>query len=162
MPAVTESQKVVQTWETPSYADIEALSRVHVDALEASDDDAVWNQGGMHIVLVRTVGRKSAKEHKVPLPIWRDAKGDRIVVASFAGAKTHPAWYLNLADRSANPEVLCRVQGRQFWSAHEILDGDDYRQVWDQLTADRAWYTDYQAKTERRIPLIRLPETRPA
>jgi deazaflavin-dependent oxidoreductase (nitroreductase family) len=152
----------VQTWETPSLQEIEVLSRAHVEALEASDDDAVWFQGGTHIVLVRTVGRKSGKEHKVPLPMWRDPEGRPIVVASFAGAKGHPSWYLNLADRSANPEVLCRVKGRQYWSVHEILDGEDYRRVWELLTADRAWYNDYQAKTDRRIPLIRLPETRPA
>jgi hypothetical protein len=30
------------------------------------------------------------------------------------------------------------------------------------LVADRAWYDDYQAKTARRIPLVRLTETRPA
>jgi hypothetical protein len=55
------------------------------------------------------------------------------------------------------------VQGqRQFWSSPEILDGEDYERTWQGLTADRAWYNDYQAKTDRRIPLVRLPETRPA
>jgi hypothetical protein len=27
------------------------------------------------------------------------------------------------------------------------------------MTADRAFYADYQAKTERTIPLVRLPES---
>jgi hypothetical protein len=27
------------------------------------------------------------------------------------------------------------------------------------MTVDRAFYADYQAKTERPIPMIRLPET---
>ena len=52
--------------------------------------------------------------------------------------------------------------GQRFGSVPEILDGDDYTRTWAGLTADRAWYDDYQAKTERRIPLVRLPETRPA
>jgi hypothetical protein len=43
-----------------------------------------------------------------------------------------------------------------------ILDGDEYEQTWALLNADRAWYDDYQAKTDRRIPLVGLPETRPA
>jgi deazaflavin-dependent oxidoreductase (nitroreductase family) len=127
------------------------------------DEDMVWQQAGMHHVLVRSVGRKSGNEHKVALPFWRDPDGQRIVVASFAGAPGHPSWYLNLADRDANPEVLCRVQGgQQFWSEHEILDGDDYDRIWDLLISDRAWYANYQSKTDRRVPLVRLPETRPA
>ncbi len=149
-----------QAWETPSLDEIPKISRMHVGAMEQSDDDMVWAQAGMHHVLLRVVGRKSGKEQKVALPTWRDADGNRIVVASNAGAPRHPDWFLNL---QANPEVLVRAQGgKTFWSRAEVLDGDDYAKTWEALTADRAWYNDYQAKTGRRIPLVRLPETRPA
>lgn len=159
---MTTDQKVEQAWETPSLDEIPVISKQHVQALETSGDPAVWGDAGMQHVLLRTVGRKSGAEHKVALPFWRDPDGHRVVVASFAGAPSHPSWYLNLTDRSANPEVLCRVQGSQFWSAHEILEGAEHDRIWALLVADRAWYTDYQAKTERTIPLVRLPETRPA
>jgi deazaflavin-dependent oxidoreductase (nitroreductase family) len=160
---MTESQKVEQNWETPSLDEIPVLSRAHVEAMETMDEDVVWVQAGMHHVLLRTVGRKSGKEHKVALPFWRDPEGHRIVVASYAGARQHPSWYLNLADREANPEVLCRVQGgKQFWSVPEVPEGEEYDRIWSLLVADRAWYATYQGKTERRIPLVRLPETRPA
>jgi deazaflavin-dependent oxidoreductase (nitroreductase family) len=155
-------QRVEQAWETPSLEEIPVITRGHVAAMEASDDDAVWVVGGMHHVVLRTVGRKSGQEHKVALPTWRDALGQRIVVASFAGAPRHPSWYLNLADRESNPEVLCRVQGAQYWSVPEILHGEDRARTWDLLVADRAWYQDYQAKTDRQLPLVRLGETRPA
>jgi deazaflavin-dependent oxidoreductase (nitroreductase family) len=155
-------QHVEQVWETPPLDEIPKLSRAHVEAMEATDDDAVWQQAGMRHVLLRTVGRQSGREHKVALPTWLDPEGRRVVVASFAGARQHPAWYLNLSDRDANPEVLCRVPGQRYWSEPEILDGDEYQRIWALLVADRAWYTNYQAKTDRRIPLVRLPETRPA
>jgi deazaflavin-dependent oxidoreductase (nitroreductase family) len=158
---VSESQKVEQVWETPSLEEIPVISRSHVEIMEKTDDDAVWIQAGMHHVIVHTVGRRSGKEHKVALPYWLDPEGGRVVVASYAGAPQNPSWFLNLGDRSANPEVLCRVQGKQYWSVPEILDDDEYQRTWDALTADRAWYRDYQAKTDRRIPLVRLPETRP-
>jgi deazaflavin-dependent oxidoreductase (nitroreductase family) len=158
---VTESQKLEQTWETPSLEEIPVISRAHVEALEAVDDDATWIPFGQVLVLVSTVGRKSGKVHKVPLPVWRDAGGHRIVVASFAGAPQHPSWFLNLRDRK-DPEVLVEFQHGRYWSRPEILEGQDYDRVWAELTADRAWYIDYQARTERRIPLVRLPETRPA
>lgn len=157
-----ESQRVEQTWETPPQDEIPRISAMHVQAMESSDADEVWRQAGMHHVLLRTVGRKSGREHKVALPYWRDPDGRRVVVASFAGAARHPSWYLNLADRDANPEVLVRVQGGAYWSVPEILEGEEYDRIWALLVADRAWYADYQARTERRIPLVRLPETRPA
>jgi deazaflavin-dependent oxidoreductase (nitroreductase family) len=156
-------QHIEQVWETPPLDEIPKLSAAHVEAMETMDDvDEVWQQAGMHHVLLRTIGRKSGKEHKVALPTWLDPEGRRVVVASFAGAPGHPSWYLNLADRTANPEVRCKVQGgTEYWSEHEILEGDEYDRIWALLTADRAWYDTYQGKTERRIPLVRLPETRP-
>ncbi len=156
---MSESQKVEQVWETPSLQEIPVISRAHVEALESSTDDAVWAQAGMHHVVVRTVGRRTGKEHKVALPTWRDPAGVPVVVASYAGAPNHPSWYLNLADRTANPDVLVRTQTGQYRSVPDILEGDEYERIWALLTADRAWYSDYQAKTDRRIPLVRLPET---
>jgi len=159
---VVRDQKVVQNFQTPSLEDIPVISRADVERLEATADPGAWTRNGMDYVVLRTLGRRTGKETKVALPVWYDADDHRIVVASFAGAPRHPDWYLNLADRERNPEVLCKVAGRAYWSAQEILTGDDYRTVWDQLTADRAWYLDYQARTDRQIPLVRLPETRPA
>ena len=160
---VATHQKVDQAWETPSHADIPGLTAMHVQAMETSDADIVWQQVGMHHVLLQTVGRKSGNTHKVALPVWFDQNGHRIVVASFAGHPKDPSWFVNLRDRDANPEVFCRVQSGTFWSVAEILDGDDYSTNWDQLCDDRAWYRDYQARAgDRRIPLVRLPETRPA
>lgn len=159
-------QKVEQAWETPPPDEIVNLTAMHVQAMESPLDEStaneVWQQAGMHHVLLRTVGRKSGKEHKVALPTWTDPQGRRIVVASFAGAEKDPSWFVNLADRDANPEVRVKVQGGEYWSVPEILDGDEYDDTWARLCADRAWYANYQAKTNRRIPLVALPETRPA
>lgn len=155
-------QKVEQSWETPPPDEIVRISAQHVEGMEATDDDAAWVVAGMHHVLLRTIGRKSAKVHKVALPCWLDPEGRRVVVASFAGATQHPSWYLNLSDRKANPEVLVRVQGGTYWSEHEILEGDEHARIWKLLNEDRAWYDNYQGKTDRQIPLVRLPETRAA
>ena len=155
-------QKIEQAWATPTHQQIIELTKQHVAALEGTDVDAAWVQAGMHHIVLRTVGRKTGAEHKIALPVWNDANGDRIVVASFAGHEKHPAWFVNLRDRTANPEVLCRAQTHSFWSVPEILLGAQRVEPWAQLTQDRAWYNDYQNKTSREIPLVRLPETRPA
>lgn len=155
-------QHVEQAWETPSLDEIPVITKGHVAALESTDDDAAWVLANMHHIVITTIGRKSGAEHKVALPFWRDPDGHRIVVASYAGAPQHPSWYLNLADRTANPEIRCRVQHGEFWSVPEILEGDEHTRIWGLLTEDRAWYNGYQAKTQRTIPLVRFPETRPA
>ena len=160
MPGVTSQRS--QDFTTPTPAQIVEISGKHVELMESSDDDSAWVWVNMHHVLLRTIGRRSGREHKVALPFWRDARGTRIVVGSFAGAEKHPAWFLNLSDRAANPEVFVRVQGGSYWSVPEILDGEDYDATWAAMLADRPHYADYQVKTDRKIPLVRLVETRPA
>lgn len=153
-----QSQKVDQVWETPPADQIVELTKAHVGAMETMTDDIVWVQAGMHHILLQTVGRKSGNVHKVALPTWNDPDGNRIVVASFAGAKNHPSWFLNLRDRE-EPKLRIRVQTGEFFSHAQILEGADRQQTWAGLIADRSWYVDYQAKTDREIPLVRFPET---
>ena len=159
VPPVT-SQRAGE-FTTPSRDEIVAISAKHVTMMETSDADDTWIWVGMEHLLLRTIGRRSGNEHKVALPFWRDPDGVRVVVASFGGEPKHPAWFLNLSDKSANPEVLVRVQGGTFWSTPEALEGEEYDRIWALLTADRAWYDNYRTKAGRTIPLVRLPESRP-
>jgi len=154
------SQRVEMEWETPSHDEIIEISKSHVAGLEMTDDDAVWRVAGMHHILLHTIGRRSGDEHKVALPFWRDGEGHRIVVGSFAGAANDPAWVLNLRDRDANPRVKVRIQGGMYWSEQEVLDaGPERDALWSAMLRDRAWYANYQSKTDRTIPLVRLAET---
>ena len=157
---MTESQRN-EPYEEPPFDQIAGISRMHVEAMEAGVDEA-WVGAGMKQLILRTVGRKSGNEHKVALPYWVDDDGNKIVVGSYAGAKNHPHWYLNLVDRDANPEVLVRTREGSQWADAEVLDGDEYTRIWDALTADREYYRDYQTRTDRRLPLVRLRELRPA
>jgi deazaflavin-dependent oxidoreductase (nitroreductase family) len=155
-------QPATASFTTPSAVEIVRISAAHVGLMETSDADDTWIWVGMEHLLLRTVGRRSGREHKVALPFWRDEGGCRVVVASFGGAPRHPAWFANLSDPTANPRVLVRVQRGAYWSAHEVLDGEDYRRTWSGLVADRPWYDGYVAAAGgRRIPLVRLPETQP-
>jgi deazaflavin-dependent oxidoreductase (nitroreductase family) len=148
-------------FSTPTRDEIVSISAQHVAMMESSDADDAWVWVNMHHVLLHTIGRRSGDEHKVALPFWLDRDGRRIIVASFAGAERHPAWYLNLSDKAANPAIKVRVQGGLWWMDGQILDGDEYDATWAELIADRPHYEDYKAKTARRIPLVRLVELRP-
>lgn len=140
----------------PSREKIVEISRHHVAALEASDDDSVWILAGMNHVVLTTIGRRSGATHKVALPFWQDSAGCRVVVASYAGADKHPAWFLNLSDRTANPTVQVRVQGGRYEASADVLTGEDYDEIWAALIADRPHYANYQTRTSRQIPLVRL------
>lgn len=151
-----------QEFVEPPRDEIPGISRQHVAAMETSDADEVWAVAGMRHVLLRTIGRKSGNEHKVALPYWLDGDGRRVVVASFAGAPQHPSWYLNLTDHTANPELLVLDQGYRFWADGQVLSGSEYDDTWAGLIADRGYYANYQTRTDRTIPLVRLVELRPA
>ena len=128
-----ESQKIEQFWETPTHTQIVEISHAHVDALEASNDDSVWQQVGMHHIILTTTGRRSGNEHKCALPVWRDLDGHRVVVGSFAGADKGPDWLANLRDEKANGEVKIRTQNSEYLSVPEILEGEERDRLWNQL-----------------------------
>lgn len=154
MPGVTSQRS--GDFTTPTRDEIVQISRKHVAMMESSDADDAWIWVGMEHLLLHTVGRHTGTVHKVALPFWRDAAGHRVVVASFAGAPQHPAWYLNLAAR-AGDQVKVRVQHEgEIELRAEVLDGPEYDETWAALIADRPHYAGYQVKTERRIPLVRL------
>jgi deazaflavin-dependent oxidoreductase (nitroreductase family) len=146
---------------TPPRSEIPGISRMHVTAMLASDDGPQWGDPWMRNLLLRTVGRRSGQQHDVALPYWEDDDDQKYVVASFSGAPAHPAWFLNITDRAANPQVWVKEPGSSYWADAQVLDDDDHARIWRQLTVDRPYYEDYQANCERRIPLVRLVPTRP-
>jgi len=151
-----------EDFDEPDYAEIPRTTRAQVRSMEASPSAGDWNGAGMAHCILATVGRRSRREHKVALPYWFDPVGHRVVVASFAGGPRHPGWFLNLSDRGANPEVKVRTQHRAFWAVACVLEGAEYERIWELLTTDRPFYTDYQSRTPRKLPLVRLIERRPA
>ncbi len=157
--AKTREDQGCDTFETPPIDSIPEISRLHVAAMEASNDEAIWVAARMKHLLLRTIGRRSGGEHKVALPYWRDEAGHRIVAASFAGSPRHPAWFQNLRDRAANPSVRVQERERIWWTVPEVLEGAEHAWVWAQMIVDRPYYQTYQATCPRQIPLIRLRET---
>jgi deazaflavin-dependent oxidoreductase (nitroreductase family) len=107
---------------------------------------------GAPMLLLTTTGAKSGQTRTTPLVYTTD--GDRLVViASKAGAPSHPAWYHNLV---ANPTVTLEV-GKEKFQARAKVAGEDER---DRLYAAQAAlmpnFAEYQQKTTRRIPVVVL------
>jgi len=112
---------------------------------------------GAPVCLVTVIGRKSGEPHTVPLLFLRDGD-DIIVVASKGGMSKHPVWYLNLV---ANP--TCEVElglGRERLAMRAArVSPEEKAALWPRLCAMYPDYADYQARTTRDIPVMRLTPT---
>ncbi len=107
---------------------------------------------GAPVLLLTTVGRRSGASRVAPLLHLRD--GERLViVASKGGMSHHPTWYLNL---QANPDVEVEVGGERRKMRARTADAAERAALWPRLVAMYRDYDDYQARTDREIPVVIL------
>ncbi len=107
---------------------------------------------GTDVVLVTTTGRRSGEPRTVPLLFMEDG-ADLILVASQGGMPSNPAWYYNVIE---HPEVTVNRRGVETEMIACEVDATERTGLWPRLVAMYADFTDYQERTERTIPVIRL------
>jgi deazaflavin-dependent oxidoreductase (nitroreductase family) len=99
-----------------------------------------------------TRGRRSGLLRRTALIYGRD--GDNyLVVASTGGGPQHPAWYLNLA---ADPEVQVQVLADTFRARARTATAEERPALWRTMASIFPMYDQYQAKTDREIPIVIL------
>lgn len=110
------------------------------------------NFAGAPLLLLHTVGARSGRERVNPV-MYQDLGGPLAVFASKAGAPTHPDWYHNL---QANPEVSAEIgtETRRFRARTAV--GEERDRIWRKQTEDYPGFADYEAKTDRVIPVVIL------
>lgn len=127
------------------------------DPEQAHDWDAtpVGGAGLIPTLLLTTTGRRTGAPRPTPL-LYQPTGSGFIVVASRGGSDHHPAWYLNLV---ANPDCTARVGRFRYAATARILTTDQRAPYWDWMV--RFWpdYANYQARTEREIPVVILDAT---
>jgi len=95
-------------------------------------------------------GRRSGQPRTVPLLYLRD--GERVVfVASKGGMSRHPVWYHNV---TAHPEVEVQIGGETRAMRARTASAEEKAALWPKLVAMYPDYDDYQARTERDIPVV--------
>ncbi|MBW8806054.1 MAG: nitroreductase family deazaflavin-dependent oxidoreductase [Catenulisporales bacterium] len=123
-----------------------------VELYESSGGTEGNTQMGKPIIILTTVGNKSGKIRKTPL-MRVEHNGSYAVVASLGGAPKHPVWYYNIL---ANPEVeLQDGAEKKRYTAHEAT-GEEKAQWWARAVEVWPDYDNYQANTDRTIPLFVL------
>ncbi len=106
------------------------------------------------MLLLRTTGRRSGKPHTVPLLYLRQGAAF-VVIASWGGRDRHPEWYLNL---SADPQCSVTVDGKVRSVSARTTVGEERANLWARAVAAYDGYAGYQAKTERKIPVVLLAD----
>ena len=127
-------------------------AREQVELFEKTGGAEGGGMNGMKIIAVTSVGAKTGKLRKTPL-MRVEHNGEYAAVASLGGAPKHPVWYYNL---KANPHVeLQDGPVKKDYIAREVT-GDEKAIWWERAVAAYPDYADYQAKTERQIPVFVL------
>jgi deazaflavin-dependent oxidoreductase (nitroreductase family) len=104
-------------------------------------------------IVLWTLGAKSGKVRKTPLVRVADGEGRYAVIGSQGGAPTNPSWVHNLRAHG-----VARLQdGAEVadFTVREV-DGDEKAAWWQRAVGVWPSYDEYQAATQRRIPLFVL------
>jgi deazaflavin-dependent oxidoreductase (nitroreductase family) len=124
----------------------------HVRVYRETGGQRGYHWRGATILLLTTQGRSSGEPRTTPLIERVD--GDRwVVVASKGGAPEHPAWFQNL---QANPDARIQVQAEEVPVRAAAAEGEERSRLWSMMTEVWPAYDDYQARTERQIPVVVL------
>jgi deazaflavin-dependent oxidoreductase (nitroreductase family) len=130
----------------------ELFGAEHVRVYRETDGARGYRWRGTTILLLTTRGRRTGELRTTPL-IHRTDGENWIVVASKGGAPENPAWFENL---SAEPRAEIQVLGEEISVLATVAEGAERARLWDLMVEVWPAYADYQAKTDRTIPVVVL------
>ena len=107
---------------------------------------------GASLVLLTTVGAKSGQTRVVPV-VYRADGGRIYVFASKAGAPTNPDWYYNIL---AHPDITIEVGSDTYDVTATVVEGAERDRIYAEQATEFPGFADYQAKTDRIIPVVAL------
>lgn len=127
--------------------------REQVEAYESSGGQRgnTLRDTGLPVIIVTTRGNRTGKLRKTPL-MRVEHDGAYALVASMGGAPKHPVWYHNLV---ADPEAVTIQDGPEPFDVRvRELTGEERERWWERAVAAYPPYAEYQARTERTIPVL--------
>jgi deazaflavin-dependent oxidoreductase (nitroreductase family) len=133
-------------------SDDELFGEEHVRVYRETAGERGYHWRGTTILLLTTEGRRSGESRTTPL-IHRTDGNRWVVVASKGGAPANPSWFENLR---ANPEATIEVKGETVPVRFSVAEGEERARLWSLMAEVWPAYNDYQARTERQIPVVVL------
>jgi deazaflavin-dependent oxidoreductase (nitroreductase family) len=133
-------------------SDDELFGAEHVRVYRETEGARGYDWRGATILLLTTTGRSSGEPRTTPL-IHRTDDGRWVLVASKGGTPQNPDWFENLR---ANPEVTIQVKGEEVPVYAATAEGEERNRLWSLMTEVWPAYDEYQARTDREIPVVVL------
>jgi F420H(2)-dependent quinone reductase len=125
----------------------------HVAVFRLTNGRVGGSMVGGPILLLHHTGAKSGKERTSPLLYLPDDQR-MVIVASKGGYTKHPGWFHNLMAQP-DTEVELPREGKVAVRARKASDAER-DQLWPHVVDLYKGYADYQASTDRQIPLVVL------
>ena len=107
---------------------------------------------GAPLLLLHSTGAKSGQDRVAPVMYLADGD-DLVVFASKAGADTNPDWFHNL---KANPDTRVEVGADTVVVRARVAEGEERDRLFDRQKAAYPGFADYEAGTDRVIPVVVL------
>lgn len=111
---------------------------------------------GAPMILIHHLGAKTGSERVTPLMYFPQDDGSLIIIASKAGAPDNPDWFHNVR---ANPRFDVEVGTETFPVEADVLPREERDALWPSLVETAPGFGDYEKKTDRIIPVVRLRRT---
>ena len=137
---------------TPDYL---AFNRALIEEFRANGGKTTGPFEHAPLLLLTTKGRKTGEPRTSPV-VYTTHGDDIVVIASKAGAPTHPDWYRNLV---ANPEVTVELPGETYTATAAVVEGDLRDELYAAQAAQMPNFDEYAKATDRVIPVVVLKRT---
>ena len=132
--------------------DVKDFNTAIIEEFRANDGIVGGPFAGTPVLLLTTTGARSGLERVNPM-VYRTEGDEHYVFASKAGAPTNPDWFHNLV---AHPEVTVELGSDRYRATADVLEGEERDRVYAAHAAVMPTFADYQAGTDRVIPVVHL------
>jgi deazaflavin-dependent oxidoreductase (nitroreductase family) len=105
-----------------------------------------------NLLILHSTGAKTGAARVSPL-VYQAIGDSYAIFASKAGADTNPAWFHNLI---ANPETQIEVGTETIDVTARVTSDQERAPIWDQQKEIAPGFADYEANTDRQIPVVIL------
>ena len=127
--------------------------REQVELYEGSNgtEGTTLRDTGMPCIIVTHTGNKTGGIRKIPL-MRVEVDGSYVLVGSYGGRPKNPVWVYNIR---ANPDVKIRDKTKVFqMRVREVTEDPERQRLWGASAEAYPPYNEYQAKTDRKIPVF--------
>ena len=132
--------------------DVNEFNRGIIEQFRANDGKVGPPFEGAPLLILHSTGAKSGKNRLAPI-VFQSVGDAWAVFASKAGAPDNPDWYHNLV---ANPTAKIELGTEDVDVTARVLEGDERSEVWEKQKQLMPGFAEYEAKTDRVIPVVLL------